>query len=86
MTFGAHVEGDARIGGDLNNLCHNSLRIATSSPPYHRCHRTWQCGHFVCVTIANIKPKVAVVPALSWLVESVTPGNDHIRQGDRLKP
>ena len=23
MTFGAHVEGDARIGGDLDNLCHN---------------------------------------------------------------
>jgi hypothetical protein len=78
MTFRAHIEGDARIGGDLNNLCHNSLRIATSSPPCHRCHRTRQCGQFVCGTIAKIKAERFVVPASFWLVESVTLGDDHI--------
>jgi hypothetical protein len=77
VTFRAHIEGDARIGGARPSVS-QSLRIATSSPPCHRCHRTRQCGQFLCVTFAKKEAERSVVPALFWLVESVTLGNDHI--------
>jgi hypothetical protein len=81
MTFRAHIGGDVRIGGDLDTLCHNHSGLPLPYLPITAVIVPGSAGSFSVPPSQMIKAKVAVVPALSWVVESVTHCHDHIRQG-----